>query len=414
MKTINNPVPSLRFPEFTDEWEVKTINDLGEVISGSTPTITNLEFFGGDIIWITPKDLSNHKGIFISKGERNITEKGRCSCSLRLLPQNSVLFTSRAPIGYIAIAQNPLCTNQGFKNIIPNNLIYSLFLYYLLEVNKKHIITYGSGGTFKEISLQVMKKITVYIPCKKEQQKIADCLASIDELITLEEEKLTTLNQYKKGLMQKIFPQSESNIPELRFPEFQHSKIEFKNGNELFEIQNEKVQNNISNLPVLAISQQFGAIPREKIDYTVIVSDESLKNYKIVQRGNFIISLRSFQGGIEYSAYNGICSPAYIILRSKKNIFNFYYKFYFKTKNYIRSLTQNLEGIRDGKMISYNQFSEVKLPVPSISEQKKIADFLSSVDELIENQEKKIEQLKQHKNGLLQGLFPNINGVESV
>ena len=195
-------------------------------------------------------------------------------------------------------------------------------------------------------------------------------------------------------------------VPKLRFPEFKSHEIEFKNGNDLFEIWNERVQKNISNLPVLAISQQFGAIPREKIDYNVIVSNESLKNYKKVQIGDFIISLRSFQGGIEYSAYNGICSPAYIILRSKVQLCNFYYKFYFKTENYIKELTRNLEGIRDGKMISYGQFSEVKLPYPTQQEQQKIADCLASLDELLDLEEKKLSALQKYKKGLLQKLFP--------
>ena len=195
-------------------------------------------------------------------------------------------------------------------------------------------------------------------------------------------------------------------VPKLRFPEFKSHEIEFKNGNDLFEIWNERVQKNISNLPVLAISQQFGAIPREKIDYNVIVSNESLKNYKKVQIGDFIISLRRFQGGIEYSAYNGICSPAYIILRSKVQLCNFYYKFYFKTENYIKELTRNLEGIRDGKMISYGQFSEVKLPYPTQQEQQKIADCLASLDELLDLEEKKLSALQKYKKGLLQKLFP--------
>jgi type I restriction enzyme S subunit len=130
-----------------------------------------------------------------------------------------------------------------------------------------------------------------------------------------------------------------------------------------------------------------------------------------VEIGDFIISLRSFQGGIEYSLYHGICSPAYIILRKRVPIVEEYYKHYFKTSKFIQDLNKNLEGIRDGKMVSYSQFSAITLPKPDNKEQQKIVDCLSSIDNLITEQAKKIEALKLHKKGLMQGLFPSIEEV---
>ena len=154
-------------------WIKVRIEDIGEVVGGSTPSTKNDKYYGGDIAWITPKDLSNFDGRFISSGERNITEAGLESCSARLLPKHTVLFTSRAPIGYIAIASNDLATNQGFKSIIPNEKIDYLFLYYLLKYNKDKIESVGSGTTFKEVSGASMKKIEVRIPQdKREQNKI--------------------------------------------------------------------------------------------------------------------------------------------------------------------------------------------------------------------------------------------------
>ncbi len=197
-------------------------------------------------------------------------------------------------------------------------------------------------------------------------------------------------------------------VPALRFPEFSEAgEWVCLKGNKVFEqISNRK---HSSNLPVLAISQEHGAVPRDLIDYKVIVSDEGLENYKVVETGDFIISLRSFQGGIEYSAYNGICSPAYIILRKRLDVDNQFFKYYFKSRAFIRDLNKNLEGIRDGKMVSYKQFSEILLPIPSIhnkKEQQKIADCLSSIDALIKAAENKIDELKAHKKGLMQQLFP--------
>ncbi len=195
-------------------------------------------------------------------------------------------------------------------------------------------------------------------------------------------------------------------VPRLRFPEFRNAgEWDVERGDTLFgQISN---RDHDGTLPVLAVTQEHGAIPREFIDYQVFVTEESLKSYKMVDIGDFIISLRTFQGGIEYSYYRGICSPAYIILRKANDkVFDDFYRHYFKTERYIRALNRNLEGLRDGKMVSYRQFSDIPLPFPSLPEQQKIADCLSSLDEVIELEAQKLDAFKTHKKGLMQQLFP--------
>ena len=167
------------------EWKQCTISDLGTVVGGATPSTkdaTNYE--NGTVSWITPKDLSDFKGRYIQRGERNITEKGLRSCSAQIMPADTVLFSSRAPIGYIAIAKNDLCTNQGFKSVIPNKSTDPLFLYYLLKYNKDAIEHMGSGTTFKEVSGNTMKNIVVRVPVEiQEQRRIAQILGSLDDKI---------------------------------------------------------------------------------------------------------------------------------------------------------------------------------------------------------------------------------------
>lgn len=194
-------------------------------------------------------------------------------------------------------------------------------------------------------------------------------------------------------------------VSKYRFPEFAlDASIDYVAGGFIFDsITN---RNHHADLPILAITQEYGAIPRDEIDYKVSVTKKSLKAYKIVEKGDFIISLRSFQGGIEYSMYDGICSPAYIILRKKTNIIDQYYKYYFKSHRFIQDLNKDLEGIRDGKMISYGQFSSILLPKPDEEEQQKIADCLSSIDDLISVEEKKLSLLNDYKKGWMQKLFP--------
>ena len=147
-----------------EEWKECTLSDLGTIVGGATPsTKDSSNYENGSIAWITPKDLSTYTERFISHGERNITEKGLKSCSAQLMPPNSILFTSRAPIGYIAIAKNEVCTNQGFKSIVPNKDTDFMFLYYLLRYNKDNIENLGSGTTFKEVSCSTMRNVPVKV-----------------------------------------------------------------------------------------------------------------------------------------------------------------------------------------------------------------------------------------------------------
>lgn len=172
-----------------NNWKMCTIADLGNVVGGATPSTKKAENYdGGTIAWITPKDLAGFSGRFISHGARNITEVGLNSCSAQIIPKNSVLFSSRAPIGYLAIAENEVCTNQGFKSVVPNENTDYMFLYYLLLYNRENIEHMASGTTFKEVSGKTMRGIKVMIPETKEEQiKISSILSAIDEKIEINE-----------------------------------------------------------------------------------------------------------------------------------------------------------------------------------------------------------------------------------
>ncbi len=189
-----------------EDWKEYKLGDIGTIVGGATPSTKDSSNYDGNIAWITPKDLSNLNCRYISHGERMISQKGFDDCSCRMLPKNSILFSSRAPIGYVAIAQNALCTNQGFKSIIPNNeIVDSLFLYYLLVYYKPVIENMGSGTTFKEVSGSVMKALTVNIPNIDEQKRIAAILSSLDDKIELNRRINGNLEQQAQALFKAWF-----------------------------------------------------------------------------------------------------------------------------------------------------------------------------------------------------------------
>ena len=189
-----------------EDWKEYKLGDIGTIVGGATPSTKDSSNYDGNIAWITPKDLSNLNCRYISHGERMISQKGFDDCSCRMLPKNSILFSSRAPIGYVAIAQNALCTNQGFKSIIPNNeIVDSLFLYYLLVYYKPVIENMGSGTTFKVVSGSVMKALTVNIPNIDEQKRIAAILSSLDDKIELNRRINGNLEQQVQALFKAWF-----------------------------------------------------------------------------------------------------------------------------------------------------------------------------------------------------------------
>ncbi|AIM17863.1 Type I specificity subunit S.BstXI [Bacillus sp. X1(2014)] len=163
------------------------LGDITEVVNGATPSTKKPEYYeNGTIPWITPKDLSGYYFKYISHGERNITELGLRNSSAKLLPKGTVLFSSRAPIGYVAIADNWLTTNQGFKSFICNEeIIYNEYLYYFLIAKRDFIETFANGSTFKELSSTSAKNIPINLPSLEEQKKIVTILGDLDRKIEL-------------------------------------------------------------------------------------------------------------------------------------------------------------------------------------------------------------------------------------
>ena len=200
----------------------RRISEIGTVVGGGTPSTKNPDYWGGDIPWISPKDLTDYKSVYISKGENFLTEKGLKS-GTRLLPKNTLLFSSRAPIGYVALAANPICTNQGFKSIVcDEKQVVPLYLYYYMKANLDYIKLFGTGATFPEISGKTMGKIKVEIFKSLDvQHRIASILSTYDTLIENNTKRIRLLEKMAENLYKEWFVR-------FRFPG--HENVEMENG----------------------------------------------------------------------------------------------------------------------------------------------------------------------------------------
>lgn len=245
------------------------------------------------------------------------------------------------------------------------------------------------AGAIPTLSQEQIYKYPITLPTKKEQEKIAEILSAWDDGIETLEKLIEQKEILKKATMQKLFLEKES-WKMMRF-----DKI-FK----------DFCKKNCPEGRLLSATQEKGVIPRDMLSGKVMSPEGSLDGYKLIEAGDFVISLRSFQGGLEYSKYRGILSPAYTVLKNIIYIDKDFYRHFFKSYKFIEKyLSISVIGIRDGKQISYSDLSSVKIPYPPLEEQEKIGKILNCYDEELQLLNSKLEKLKEQKKGLMQKLL---------
>ncbi|BBV16690.1 restriction endonuclease subunit S [Citrobacter portucalensis] len=294
------------------------------------------------------------------------------------------------------------CTVNNHAHIIEGTKEASRewFYYYFMHRDIFSFLSRQGAGRYK-LNKASLEKMPLLLPPIVEQKKIAQILSTWDKAISVTEKLLANSQRQKKALMQQLLTGEKRLLDEngVRFS----GKWIWLRAAELFKTISQK--NNSEDEELLAVTQDLGVIPRSMLERRVVMPDGSTKGYKLVVSGNFIISLRSFQGGLEYSRYRGLVSPAYTVLTPIKKIVDEFYMQYYKSYDFIGHLAVAVIGIRDGKQISYEDFSFLKLPYPEIEEQQKIAAVLSAADDEIATLEKKLACLKDEKKALMQQLL---------
>tara|TARA_R110002051_G_scaffold61096_2_gene111869 strand:- start:183 stop:1355 length:1173 start_codon:yes stop_codon:yes gene_type:complete len=384
--------PLLRFRRIDSAWLDIKISTVATLTSGEHLSPENYSKSGLIPYFTGPSDITEN-----ISSVKKFTDKNGKLCNL-----GDVLITVKGSgVGKTTILKLPKAFMGRQLMSLSSTPELNIILKSILEKKLQRLEALAMGNMIPGLSRPDILSFPISIPENiVEQQKVAGFLTSVDNKISQLTEKHRLLKDYKKGVIQQIFSQ------QIRFKDDDgkaFAEWDYRKGNDVFiAVSNKK---HSSDLPILAITQEHGAIPRDLIGYEVQVTDSSISGYKVVKKGDFIISLRSFQGGIEYSNYHGICSPAYIILRPKLKVSDKFFCYYLKTHNFLQDMKKRLEGIRDGKILSYKYFSEIELPFPSVEEQQKIAQFLQSLDKKIDAVNQQIEQTKLFKKGLLQQMF---------
>lgn len=374
---IKQNVPQVRFKGFTDDWERR---ELGEVFTQTSnyvnPKEDNVELWSLTVEeGLIPK-TERYTRDFLVKKEDKFKEVRPGDIVYN--PMNMTL----GAIGYNNMSKG-IAVSGYYVTMVTNFNTDSYFINTWLK-SPQAILTYKNyaTGSLKEkqrIQFPTLSAISVPFPSLTEQQQIGNYFSNLDHLITLHQRKLETLKKLKKSMLQKMFPKNGSTYPEIRFSGFTDAWEQRRFG-EVFVEYSEK---NHEELPPLTIIQGKGTMLREESDRNLIYDKSGLKNYKLVNESDFILHLRSFEGGLEVANLRGIVSPAYHIFHGEKIDSRFYYPF-FRSKYFISVLLKpHVYGIRDGKSIDVEGMKSIKIPYPTIEEQQAIGDYFTQLDKVI-------------------------------
>jgi len=415
--------PKLRFPEFRDVggWKSNQLNNVcAKITQGGTPDTSKPEYWGGAIRWMTPAEMGKSESSFISSTNRTITELGLSDCSSELLPVNSVILSVRAPIGHLAINTAPMAINQGCKGLIAGKSLDHYFLFYSLAVSKVRLIDLGAGNTFKELSGAALKSFEIPTPSPAEQQKIAECLTSLDEVIAAQSQKINALKTHKKGLMQQLFPREGETLPRLRFPEFQDAPDWEKNQLSQLTI---KISDGIHTTPTYEENGEYAFINGNNLVNGGIVvnertkrvnSHEFNKHKKPLGVNSILISINGTIGNLAF--YKGepvVLGKSACFINIDENLVDRVFIYNLLQTSKVQCIFNSGLTGSTIKNLSLGTIKNMQLLIPALAEQQRIATCLTSLDDLITAQSAKLSSLKTHKKGLMQQLFPSPTEVEA-
>ena len=386
--------PKIRFKGYTKDWEQRKLIDYLEVSSEKN---RDNRFTKEDVL-----SVSGEYGIVNQIEFQGRSFAGASVSNYGVVENGDVVYT-KSPL-----KSNPygiIKTNKRIPGIVstlyavykPKEITDSKFVQIYFELDSRmnsymHPLVNKGAKNDMKVSAENALKGMVSFPKKDEQEMISLYFSTLDNLITLHQRKCE---------QKKMFPQNGAKVPEIRFDGFTYDWEQRKLG-DVFKEYSEK---NHTELSALTIIQGGGTVKREDSDRNLMYDTSNLSNYKMVRKDDFIVHLRSFEGGLEKSSLDGIISPAYHTFHSDMADSRFYYP-YFRSYEFIKhKLVSHVYGIRDGRSIDIDGMKTIEIPYTSIEEQRKIGDYLDCLDHLITLHQRKCDELKKMKKYMLQNMF---------
>lgn len=389
-------IPSIRFHGFDDAWEQRKLSEL---------IIEYKKTVGSDCT-LPILTSSKTEGVILQEDHFG-RKQNHDITGYNILPRNYCTYRNRSDGVDFTFNINRCCDKGIISKFYPvfcgNNC--DIFFISLVLNNSNEVVReigYTCTGTGQKVlSFLDLQKMKIRVPKYEEQKRIASYIETLDNLINLHQRKFEKLTNVKKSMLEKMFPKDGADVPEVRFKGFTGPWERRKFG-DVFEEYSEK---NRADLPPLTIIQGSGTIRRDESERALQYDKASLSNYKVVNEGDLIVHLRSFEGGLEKANSQGIISPAYHTFHAEGVDSRFYYT-YFRSKNFIDTdLKPHVYGIRDGRSIDIEGMKTIEIPFTSYPEQKLIGDAIDSINTLISLQRRELEKLQSIKKALLEKMF---------
>ncbi len=392
--------------DIPSSWEIRRLgnkNGICKVVTGGTPKTSVDEYWGGDINWVTPTDITENDSIYINNSERTLTEKGLDESSAKLLPENSILLTTRATIGEACINKVPMATNQGFKSLKCKNGTNHLFLYYIIQNEKKRLASYGGGSTFDEVNKKDVQNFPILHPPLPEQRRIAEILSTVDDAIQKTDEVIEKAERLKKGLMQDLLTKGIGHD-------------EFKE---------------------IYLGPQKNRIPQEWTKTRLGEISEVLDRHRVPLNSD---ERDKMKGDIPYYGANGVVDyvddylfdekllliaedgghfeehktrPISYIIEGKSWVNNHAHILRIKDGGttawvYYSTVHKNILPYVHGSTrmkLNQKELKKIEIPLPPVHEQKRITKILSKIDNKIQKEKFYNKKLHNLKKGLMQDLL---------
>lgn len=403
MKSLKAILPKIKFNNFYEKWNRKTLQSIAPLRGGFAFKSEKFQNIGIPIVRISNIGFDGTVG-----GEFEYYSKLSPDEKFVLKGRSLLLAMSGATTGKIAMldSEEEYYQNQRVGYFQNNGAVDYDFLSSVLQTKAftNQLNAVLVAGAQPNISSKEIDSFVFCIPeSLDEQSTIGSLFRTLDDLLASYKDNLANYQSFKATMLSKMFPKAGQTVPEIRLDGFD-GEWEIKRADEIFKSVSEK---NRALLPVLSASQIDGMVLRDEIGIDIKYDEATLNNYKVVKPGQFVIHLRSFQGGFALSKLEGITSPAYTIIDfiDKENHLPGFWNSILTSKEFIKRLETVTYGIRDGKSISFKDFSSLKFVFPKLEEQQAIGSYFSNLDDLIVAHQEKISQLETLKKKLLQDMF---------
>ena len=402
--------PELRFSQFKNDWYETLLGDVVDIVGGGTPDTNVPEFWNGDIDWYSPTEIG--ESVYANGSIKKITVSGLKNSSAKVLPaKKTVLFSSRAGIGDMAILNKPAATNQGFQSFIANNIdVY--FLYSMGAKIKKFALSKASGSTFLEISRNQLAQMEFFAPSVEsgEQTQIGNFFKNLDQSIALQEKKLTQTQNLKKAMLEKMFPKAGSNQPEVRLKGFSGDWDTINLGSLCYigDIDHRMPESNTSGIPYLMTGDFFG------------INGLDFKNAKLISNQDYeqlSKKIKPVMGDILFARYASVGTVRLVVMDVKFLISyscailktsvssNGEYLFYWFQTSFAQNQIEQEINTGSQRNIGIDSLKKLSVSLPKTSEQKAIANFFKKLDGTLALQQQQFQTLKNLKQAFLEKMF---------